>query len=1190
MRRRLRLTGMLLACCSAGLLALAATASARQIHTYTAGATFNGATSTAGAFTNQLGRLDIIHANGNVLVQNGNRVIQFDAAGNPVPFSALGAADFVTIPPGTPPQVGITRADVEVDNNPSSTGFGFYVGGDNKNQAASFNFDGTSRPFVHGATGPSCGIGVRPDGTVVLSTSAGGGQMFNPLAEDVGNFHFIGANQGHGACYPDFDSANHGYIIELVGVAGTGPGLVKFEVGGLPCCAHENQFNFTNNQQNVAVDVSNDNVFALTLGNRVTEYNSEGAPLFTFGGPAGPFAGLTTAVGVAVNPTSHTVYVAARGPGTARVQTFTQDPGTTTVPTVTTTPAVATPTTAVLNGVVNPDGIETTTCKFEWGTTAAYAGAPVDCSEGKVFAGSSDNNVSAPIGGLGPLGTEYHYRVTSTNANGISAFGVDRNFRASNPPVITDELVSEVNTDSARFSFDIDPQGSETSYSLELEECAPACAPIALPDGALVSHLGNQHGTRVLAGLAPGTEHKVRVVARNDAGTVPGPVQKFITFPLPEGIDECGNAQVRQQTGSSLLFDCRSYELVSARNAGGYDVESDVVPGQEPLPAQPLADDRALYSLHFGLVPGIEGSPTNFGRDPYVATRGPSGWSTKYVGLPSDGMASSDPFGSEPLGTDGGLNVFAFGGPDICDPCFGDGSTNIPVRLGDGSLIQGIAGSLAPGPADPAGEVRRHLSEDGSHLIFGTTTKIEPAGNGGGDVTIYDRNLDAGTTQVVSTLPGGATMTGPGIAALDVSDNGSRVLVGKLVSADGAGNEYFDLYMHVGTNANSVQVLDSASGALYAGMSSDGTKVYFTTPDPVDSDTDSSVDLYRANVGSLSATIERVSFGGGAGDTDACNPVANTAGNNWNAVGGASPDTCGVVAIGGGGGVSASGPAYFLTPEALNGGGTLNQPNLYFGQLGASPQFVATLEPDNPAVLNSVADSEVRRTADFQVTSDGDYAVFTSVLSLTGYPNIGHSEIFRFDSVFNAVDCASCPPTNAGGTGDASLASAGLNITDDGIVFFTTAEPLVLRDTNGKKDAYEWKDGESQIVSTGKEPTDSGMLSVSADGLNAFFFTRQTLVNEDENGATVKIYTARADGGYLYDPPSFPCAASDECHGPGTQPGPAPPINTVTGSEGVTGPRACRRSHVRKNGTCVKKKKKKKQRRRSRSTRHNQGR
>ena len=139
-------------------------------------------------------------------------------------------------------------------------------------------------------------------------------------------------------------------------------------------------------------------------------------------------------------------------------------------------------------------------------------------------------------------------------------------------------------------------------------------------------------------------------------------------------------------------------------------------------------------------------------------------------------------------------------------------------------------------------------------------------------------------------------------------------------------------------------------------------------------------------------------------------------------------------------------------------------------------------------------------------------------------------------------------------------------------MFFTSSESFVLRDTNAKNDAYEWDDGAAQLISTGVGPSDSGLVTVSADGKNAFFFTRDTLVHEDANGSAVKIYVAREDGGYRFDPPPPPCAASDECHGAGTQAPPPPEIKTLRGSGRATEApaRKCRKGQVRRRGRCVK--------------------
>ena len=53
-----------------------------------------------------------------------------------------------------------------------------------------------------------------------------------------------------------------------------------------------------------------------------------------------------------------------------------------------------------------------------------------------------------------------------------------------------------------------------------------------------------------------------------------------------------------------------------------------------------------------------------------------------------------------------------------------------------------------------------------------------------------------------------------------------------------------------------------------------------------------------------------------------------------------------------------------------------------------------------------------------------------------------------------------------------------------------------------------------ELISTGTSPFDSSLLGVSADGTDAYFFTRDTLVPSDENGSRVKIYDARAGGGF----------------------------------------------------------------------------
>ena len=49
-------------------------------------------------------------------------------------------------------------------------------------------------------------------------------------------------------------------------------------------------------------------------------------------------------------------------------------------------------------------------------------------------------------------------------------------------------------------------------------------------------------------------------------------------------------------------------------------------------------------------------------------------------------------------------------------------------------------------------------------------------------------------------------------------------------------------------------------------------------------------------------------------------------------------------------------------------------------------------------------------------------------------------------------------------------------MTDDGRAFFDSTDQLVMRDTNAKLDAYEWKEGDLSLISTGFSNAPSSLL------------------------------------------------------------------------------------------------------------------
>jgi hypothetical protein len=200
---------------------------------------------------------------------------------------------------------------------------------------------------------------------------------------------------------------------------------------------------------------------------------------------------------------------------------------------------------------------------------------------------------------------------------------------------------------------------------------------------------------------------------------------------------------------------------------------------------------------------------------------------------------------------------------------------------------------------------------------------------------------------------------------------------------------------------------------------------------------------------------------------------------------------------------------------------------------------------DAPAIEHALHQSGVHSYGDFQVTPDGRFAAFGSPVALTSYDSAGHYEVFRYDGDADVVDCTSCIPTELAPTSDSSLPGLGLGLSDEGQVFFNTSEKLAIHDTNGKQDAYQWTDGETRLISSGTSPFAASLLSITASASDAYFFTRDSLVANDAGKQTVKIYDAREDGGFFIVPPPPLCAASDECHGPGTRAAGPPSIGTL---------------------------------------------
>lgn len=347
-------------------------------------------------------------------------------------------------------------------------------------------------------------------------------------------------------------------------------------------------------------------------------------PLDSFGGGV-----LSGSMGVAVDGKTHTVYVANSAGGDIAVFGDIR-------PIVTTgQPSNATESEVTLTGHIDPVGRgDINSCYFEYGHDTTY-GHTVPCSPdpsaeppGSHFIGPTD--ITATVTGLSP-GTREHYRLVAGNVPGASAVGEDLVFSSTQPPVIDGLIAEDLTATTAEIEAQVNPGGLETAYrveygtSTEYGETAPA------PAGTLAGSNSAQSVSVHLEGLTPRTPYHYRLVATNADGTTTVADHVFNFYP-----PSCPNSNVRQQTQANYLPDCRAYELVSPGNAGG----TQLYPGG-PNTGDATTPPRFSFTGLWGTIPNTGGSPSNSTGDLYVATRSPTGWVSKYVGLPGNEFATS---------------------------------------------------------------------------------------------------------------------------------------------------------------------------------------------------------------------------------------------------------------------------------------------------------------------------------------------------------------------------------------------------------------------------------------------------------------------------------------------------------------------------------------------------------------------
>jgi len=171
-------------------------------------------------------------------------------------------------------------------------------------------------------------------------------------------------------------------------------------------------------------------------------------------------------------------------------------------------------TTAHVKGEVNPEG-QPTTWRLQYSTQADFSS---DVNTVEEEGTESAKNVDRQVTGLAP-DTTYYLRLQAENGDGQTE-DVTSPFetKAVAKPAVTIPLVSQITSDSAHFTAEVDPSAptpNDPAFDASWHfECTPGCpgllggtvsgAPEAVADDAI--------------GLHPGTEYTVTIVATNMGG------------------------------------------------------------------------------------------------------------------------------------------------------------------------------------------------------------------------------------------------------------------------------------------------------------------------------------------------------------------------------------------------------------------------------------------------------------------------------------------------------------------------------------------------------------------------------------------------------------------------------------------------------------------------------------------------
>ena len=554
---------------------------------------------------------------------------------------------------------------------------------------------------------------------------------------------------------------------------------------------------------------------------------------------------------------------------------------------VTSAPASGvTDTSAVLHGLVDPEGVAVTECSFEYGETEEYGkDAPCERTPG---AGSAEVPVNtATLPGLKPS-TVYHYRLTATNANGTN-YASDGTARTTGPPTVDAQSAENLTKTTEHVEAEVNPSGFATEVYVQYGETTgygSKTAPVDIGSGTT-----DQNVSFELTGLHSGTTYHYRIVASNSQNPpgepTDGPDATFTTVP-PVLIGEQSSsassasaelsAQVNDlETASTYFFEYGTSESCFATESCSKTPVESLAGSSKPLGVSAHVEGLQPDTLYYFRV-----VVTNQYSSPGTVAGPPADFSTLalgFLGLP-DGRVFEMVTPPDNENADVSSPPQGLANTDVLDVGAEGASSTLPFQASaDGDAVS-YAGD--PGATGGTGEDGQNLyfasrlpeggwsqvniSTGGSSLAFAgglSLGRLTNAGtstvpafshflSGGEGNVLYDET--GGQSYPVSVLPDGETTSEAVFGTPNVTEphqDDGRAVVDRAISADGS-RIFFSTAeakrengrieygppkaLYVRENDTSTVQVDKAQpgaegpsgGGLFWTASSDGSRVFFT--------------------------------------------------------------------------------------------------------------------------------------------------------------------------------------------------------------------------------------------------------------------------------------------------------------------------------------------------------------------------